>query len=156
MPLKIITYLSLIALVIMINKNNTFAAPNYSYEINNNTPTQYSTIVHTDKITYNPYRPEWTEFCPLGFENPVYDGERYFIYYKKINQENNNYWYYRKQKFNEALKKCDAVDDLDFKNICYSKIRDRENSLNISRQYVGWAYLPNNLLCPAPRISKLA
>ncbi len=134
----IVICLMVLGTIIYINR--TYAAPNYSYEVNNNTVPEYNLnsnfvkIIRGDKSAYNPYRPEWTEFCPLGLENPVYDGERYFLYHKKANQENNNYWYNRKQKFNEAIKKCDAVDDLVYKNICYSKIRDRENNLNISRQ----------------------
>ena len=79
---------------------------------------------------YNPYRPEWKEFCPYGMEYAAPDNSFHMPgTMKALHAEDMNYWYQRKQDFEKELSFCDNVD-IGARNACYDKLRIRQQQIN--------------------------
>ncbi len=98
-------------------KQNRINYDSYKNISNNLTETYISTVP----------RPEWYEFAPLEFENP----EKCKGFYISFSCTDRNYWYDRKQNFEYYLSQCDRSSGRQ-RDICYSKLRDRELNLNTS------------------------
>lgn len=120
--------------------NKVLAASNYDYTVlPQNTNQNYNSINsynNTNNINNanNTYaetvrtvkRPEWYEFAPLDYENP----KKYKIPFTNP-QFDSNYWYERKQDFENYLSQCDSRAG-EYKNLCYEKLRAREIQLSNS------------------------
>lgn len=79
---------------------------------------------------YNPNRPEWKDICPYGMEYVAPDNNFHLPGTKKaLYAEDANYWYQRKQNFEKELSFCDSVNQ-NAKNVCYEKLRNREQQIN--------------------------
>lgn len=71
-------------------------------------------------------RPSWEDNCPVGLCNAVYtDIKWYWPDTTRATQEIYNYWAKRREEFEEALTKCDTMQD-EFQSFCYENIKTKQ------------------------------
>ena len=78
---------------------------------------------------YDPDRPSWREFVPYGLEDVEPDYNSYFVYAKRCRAQRNNYWYERRQDFENDILYCDKLSK-QYRKSCYEKVRIRQNRIN--------------------------
>lgn len=90
----------------------------------------FAIITVSANTEYNPNRPEWNDFCPLGMINAQkVEPKWYNSYYAKLDIKDKNYWADRRIDFEQSLTKCDSLDKNN-QNACYEKLKQRQASLN--------------------------
>lgn len=92
------------------------ASSNYQNHYNSTTTDNYKSTVP---------RPEWYEFAPIEYENPI----KCKGFYISFSCTDRNYWYNRKENFESFLRDCDRRSG-HYRDMCYSKLREREYNLN--------------------------
>ncbi len=87
-----------------------------------------SSVVLADENTSD--KPQWTDFCPPGMENPSYQETKWYnSHYRKWKNKDTNYWLKRKQEFEKDLERCESLPDLQ-RDACYIQLKGRQKYFN--------------------------
>jgi len=86
--------------------------------------------------SYDPNRPEWSEFCPYGLENITTKDDTFHMWgtNSRYSADFRNYWVDRKKDFDNHLVQCDSVQDTNARYGCYAKLRQRQQ--RITENYI--------------------